>query len=73
MLRRKDMSSTKKRKIWVAVRVQRGFISEVDAYTDEATARRRERYWRRQMNPDYDETTVSKVVINARSHRTRTH
>jgi hypothetical protein len=25
------------------------------------------------MNPDYDETTVSKVVINARSHRTRTH
>jgi hypothetical protein len=58
------MSETRNQRIWVAVRVQRGFVSDIRAYRDEASARSRERSWRRQMNPDYDETGVSAVRIN---------
>jgi hypothetical protein len=49
--------------IWVAVRVQRGFVAEVRAYEKELSARRKERVWRKQMNPDYDEASVSKVCV----------
>jgi len=55
--------------IWVAVRVQRGFVSDIRAYSDEAPARRRERAWRRSMNPDYDETGISAVIIDARRRK----
>jgi hypothetical protein len=63
-------------RIWVAVLVERGFVSEIEAYRDEASARRREQSWRRQMNPDYDETGLCDVVVNEsqmkrRSHRSR--
>jgi hypothetical protein len=58
------MNSDDKQKVWVAVRVQRGFITDVRAYRDPASARRTERGWRRRMNPDYDETTLSCVVVN---------
>ena len=58
------MHNTHNQKIWVVVRVQRGFISEVKAYNSEETARRKERTWRRYLNPDYDETSVSHVRIN---------
>lgn len=52
------------RNIWVAVRVQRGFVSDVRAYDSEKPARRQERSWRRRLNPDYDETFVSRVRVN---------
>jgi hypothetical protein len=63
-------------RIWVAVLVERGFVSEIEAYRDEAAARRRERSWRRQMNPDYDETGLCDVIVNESrikqlSHRSR--
>jgi hypothetical protein len=60
-------------RIWVAVRVERGFVSEIEAYRDEASARRREQSWRRQMNPDYDETGLCDVVINESQMKKRSH
>lgn len=52
--------------IWVAVRIQRGFVTEIKAYDEKTAARRTERSWRRRMNPDYDETSFSAVVVNVR-------
>lgn len=60
------MRKTANEDMWIAVRVQRGFVTEVQAYWDEASARRRERSWRSQMNPDYDETGVQPIVIPPR-------
>lgn len=57
------MRANTPQKIWVAVLVERGFVSEIEAYRDEAPARRREQSWRRRMNPDYDETGLSAVVV----------
>jgi len=66
------MSKRKNKTLWVAVRVQYGFVSDVRAYDSERSARRLERSWRRQMNPDYDETSVSNVrLIVPRSRRGR--
>jgi|BioPla2DNA2_1021312.scaffolds.fasta_scaffold118808_1 hypothetical protein len=59
-------------KIWVAVRVQRGFVADVRAYRDLAAARRTIRRWRQRMNPDYDETGLSSVVLNPRRCPTST-
>jgi hypothetical protein len=58
------MKASTVERIWVAVLVERGFVSEVEAYRDEAPARRRERSWRRRMNLDYDETGLCEVVVN---------
>jgi hypothetical protein len=55
--------------IWVAVRVQRGFVSDICAFDDEKAACRRESSWRRCMNPDYDETAVSHVHVRRSTHR----
>ncbi len=52
-------------KIWVAVRSQRGFISDVRAFRERRRALRQEKSWRRRMNPDYDETGVAEVRIDA--------
>jgi len=60
-------------RIWVAVLVERGFVSEIEAYRDEASARRRERTWRRRMNPDYDETGLCDVVINESQMKPRSY
>lgn len=57
------MNNDSYQKIWVAVRVQRGFVTDVRAYRDQAAARRTERKWRQRMNPDYDETGLSAVVV----------
>ena len=62
----KVMRERGNRPIWVAVRVQRGFVTEIQAYADQAAARRTERSWRRRMNPDYDETGLSAVAVNTR-------
>ena len=63
------MHNTKDKTIWVAVRVQRGFVSDIRAYADERSARQRETLWRRQMNPDYDETAVSLVRLRSQGRR----
>ena len=58
------MAKPSRQRIWVAVRVQRGFISEVKAFKEREVALRQERYWRRDMNFDYDETAVAPVTIS---------
>lgn len=55
---------TKNDVIWVAVKVERGFISHVKAYRSEKSARQQEILWRNRINPDYDETDVQRVKIN---------
>lgn len=60
------MHRTKDLKVWVAVRVERGFVSEVKAFQERKPALKQEKSWRRQMNPDYDETGVAKVSVRAR-------
>jgi hypothetical protein len=60
-------------RIWVTVLVERGFVSEIEAYRDEASACGRERSWRRQMNPDYDETGLCDVIINESRIKQRSH
>jgi len=67
------MSKRKDKTLWVAVRVQRGFVSDVRAYDSERSARRMERSWRRQMNLDYDETSVSNVHLIVQQGRRERH
>lgn len=52
-----------RKKIWVAVFVERGFISIIKAYTDKEEAFRQEKIWLSTINPDYDEVGVKEVVI----------
>ena len=66
MNKTKIMSDTVNQPVWVAVRVQRGFVTDMRAYRDEKSARRCERSWRHQMNPDYDETDVALVCVKPR-------
>jgi hypothetical protein len=58
------MEKTNDKGMWVAVRVQRGFISDILAFRDKRSACQKEASWRRIMNPDYDETAVSYVHID---------
>ncbi|MGI5869222.1 MAG: hypothetical protein ACOX9C_07255 [Kiritimatiellia bacterium] len=57
------MDKDKDHKIWVAVRIQRGFVTEIKAFRDPSVARRTVRGWRRRMNPDHDETGLSAVIV----------
>lgn len=44
--------------LWVAVKVERGFISEAKVFESEQAAGQTERKWRARLNPDYDEAAV---------------
>ena len=57
------MKRKKKQKVWIAVKVERGFPVEVKAYRSKASAIRRELLWRKIMNFDYDDTGVFAVLI----------
>lgn len=65
------MSNVMDQQIWIVVRVQRGLVSDIRAYPDEKLARRCERSWRRQMNPDYDEIGISAVYVKPKSKSAR--
>ena len=54
----KKRGRTAERKLWVAVRVERGFVSDAKVFESIDVARRVERRWRARSNPDYDETAV---------------
>jgi len=49
-----------RKKIWVAVKVERGFICDARAYESFSSAKQTEGRWRSRINPDYDETAVIK-------------
>ena len=55
----KQKSSLKK--LWVAVKVERGFIYKAKVFDSFDSAKRTERRWRSHFNPDYDETAVLKA------------
>ena len=57
------MKQKKRQKVWIAVKVERGFPVEVKAYRSNASAIRRELLWRKIMNFDYDDTGVFAVLI----------
>lgn len=57
--------------VWAAVRIERGFVVEVKAYTHEGFALRQERTWRSKMNMDYDETGVCEVALPAKFRRSK--
>ncbi len=65
------MGEASRQSVWVAVLVQRGFVSDVRAFREEKAALRREYSWRLRMNPDYDETGVSEVFIEPTRVRVR--
>jgi len=46
------------KKLWVAVKVERGFISKAKVYESFDAAQRTVRRWRSCLNPDYDEAEV---------------
>lgn len=63
------MIKAKGQRVWVAVRVERGFVSDIRVFREKESAFRQERYWRRRMNPDYDETGVAGVIVSgAKTH-----
>jgi len=55
----KHKSSLKK--LWVAVKVERGFICKAKVFSSLNSAQKAERRWRSRLNPDYDETAVLKA------------
>lgn len=65
------MNNRPEKKVWVAVRIQRGFVSDIRAFEEREFALRQERRWRRVMNPDYDETGIGKVKIVSAKTSTR--
>lgn len=46
------------KRFWVAVRVERGYVSEAKVFESVNAAKQTERRWRNRFNPDYDETAV---------------
>lgn len=60
------MAKQGKEKIWVTVRVERGFIAEVKAFATKKSALRQEQRWGTAINPDYDETGICEAVAPRR-------
>jgi hypothetical protein len=52
-----------KRRVWVAVRVDRGLPADVRAFQRRAGAVRSEQVWRARMNLDYEDTGVFRVTV----------
>lgn len=50
---------------WIAVKIERGFPTEVQGFRTKVAAERVERQWRKVMNPDYDETGVLPLIFQS--------
>jgi len=50
-----------KNNLWAAVRIERGFPAELKIFYTEKAALKQERMWRKQSNPDYDETGIFQI------------
>lgn len=51
----------KRKTYWATVKVIRGFVDEVRLFDSFDAASKRENWWRRRINPDYDEVAVVKT------------
>jgi hypothetical protein len=49
--------------VWIAVRVQRGFVTSALAFTGKQAALACENRWRAVANPDYDESAVFRSLV----------
>jgi len=56
--------------LWVAVKVERGFISEARLFGTPGQAQRSVRGWQTHLNPDYDEAAVVRARVSADLLRT---
>jgi hypothetical protein len=52
-----------RRRVWVAVGVDRGLPADVRIYQTRAKAVRKEQVWRMKMNLDYEDTGVFRVTV----------
>ncbi len=55
--------------VWIAVRSERGFITDAVIFETEHAAKAREWRWRKCANPDYDESAVLQRTIKLRLNR----
>jgi hypothetical protein len=53
--------------VWVVVSVISGVPDTVEVYRDQKSALARERVWRQDLRPDYDEVGVFEVEIGVQS------
>jgi hypothetical protein len=53
--------------VWVVVRVISGIPDSVEVYRDQKSALEREKVWRKDLRPDYDEVGVFEVEIGVQS------
>lgn len=62
----KTRTKPKKRdgQVWVAVKVERGFISEARVFKSLDTANHTAQEWRASLNPDYDDAAVLESRLN---------
>lgn len=51
-------------KIWVAVRVWRGFPVEAKGYRNRESAEKQAQIWRKDINLDYDDTGVLEIKMD---------
>jgi hypothetical protein len=58
------MKTTSDTRLFVAVNVFRGVVSDVQAFQDEEPAQRRAKYWQRSANPDHDTIGVWEVAVH---------
>lgn len=52
-----------RRSLWIAVRVERGFVEEARLFASEKEAMRTAAKWRGAGNPDYDEVGVIRSTL----------
>lgn len=60
------MTIGNKQRIWVAIRIERGFPVEAKGYRNRKHAEKQEQVWRKRINLDYDETGVLEMSITKR-------
>jgi hypothetical protein len=51
--------------LWVAVKVERGYISQASLFGCRGKAQKLVRRWQARLNPDYDEVAVVKGRVSA--------
>ena len=59
----KHNSLNSSKRLWVAVKVVRGFVEQARIFETFDAAKRTERKWRVNLNPDYDEAAVVEGLI----------
>jgi hypothetical protein len=58
-----EVKTTREKRVFVAVNVWRGIISDVKAFQDEKSALRRASYWRRSANAENDDIGVYETIV----------